>query len=437
MSPELLLSLGMFGGLILAVMAGVSLSFALGGVAVIAGFLLYGIDGFMPIVTGVFNYMWMLLLTAIPFFVFIGVALSKSKIAEDMYEAFYLWSGPLRGGLAVGSCFFAAALSAMTGNCSASTVTAGLVGMPPMRKKGYKASVIFGTIGSAGTLGILIPPSITLIVIGMMTGQSIGKLFAGGLAAGLIILASFILYILVRSYLDPTLCPAMDETVSFKQKLNALKSVSLPALIIAAILGTIFLGVATPTEAASVGALAVALAVALRGEFNWAFFKEVSHTTAAITGMVLWIMFGAAGFVAVYSGGGGVYFVQELLAGLEVNRWVLFLLMQLFVLVLGMFLDPMGIILLCLPIFYPVVQQLGFDPIWFGVLFQVNLCIGYITPPFGYNLFYLKSLSPKTDMRTIYASVFPFIALMLFCEVLMILFPELIVYLPALMVTKG
>jgi tripartite ATP-independent transporter DctM subunit len=437
MSPELILTIGMFGGLVLSIMAGVSLAFALGGIAVITALILYGPAGVLPIVAGVFNYMWMLLLAAVPLFVFIGVALSKSKIATDMYETFYLWSGSLRGGLAVGSCCFAAALSAMTGNCSASTVTAGLVGMPPMKQKGYKESIIFGTIGSAGTLGILIPPSITLIVIGMMTGQSIGQLFAGGLGAGLIILMGFIAYILVISWLRPDICPAIEESVSFRRKLQALRSVFLPALIILAILGTIFFGIATPTEAASVGALAVVLAVIIRGEFNWKFVKDVSYSTATITGMVLWIMFGASGFVAIYSGGGGVYFVQKLLTGLDVSPWTMFILMQGFILVLGMFLDPMGIILLCLPIFYPVIQQLHFDPIWFGVLFQVNLCIGYLTPPFGYNLFYLKSLSPDTSMKLIYTSVMPFIAVMLGCEVLMLLFPKLITFLPQIMVVKG
>jgi len=436
MSPELLLTILMFGGLILAIMSGVSLGFAMGGIAVVAALFLYGIGGLMPVVTGVFNYMWMLLLAAVPLFIFIGVALSKSKIAEDMYEVFYLWAGPIRGGLAVGSCAFAAALSAMTGNCSASTVTAGLVGIPPMRRKGYKDFIIFGTIGGAGTLGILIPPSITLVVIGMMTGQSIGKLFAGGLAAGLIILTGFVIYILVISWLKPDMCPALEEAVPMGVKLVALKSVALPLLIIAAILGTIFFGVATPTEAASVGAVAVVLAVIIRREFTWTFVKEVSYSTASITGMVLWIMFGASGFVAIYSGGGGVYFVQDLLGGLDVSPWTLFIILQLFILLLGMFLDPMGIILLCLPIFYPVIQELHFDPIWFGVLFQVNLCIGYLTPPFGYNLFYLKSLSPETDMKLIYLSVMPFIAVMLVCEVFMIVFPELITYLPGVMVTK-
>jgi tripartite ATP-independent transporter DctM subunit len=430
MSNELLLTIGMFGGLVLAIMSGVSLGFAMGGIAVVSALIMWGPGGLMPIVAGVFNYMWMLLLAAVPLFIFIGVALSKSGIAVDMYETFYLWSGSLRGGLAIGSCGFAAALSAMTGNCSASTVTTGLVGMPPMRSKGYKDSIIFGTIGSAGTLGILIPPSITLIVIGMMTGQSIGKLFAGGLMAGLFILLGFCAYILILSWLRPEICPAIQESVNLRRKMRSLKSVMLPVLIMLAILGTIFFGVATPTEAASVGALAVVLAVIVRGEFNWAFIKEVSYSTATVTGMVLWIMFGASGFVAVYSGGGGVFFVQQLLAGTDLSPWTLFILMNLFVFILGMFLDPMGIILLCLPIFYPIIQRLGFDPIWFGVIFQVNLCMGYLTPPFGYNLFYLKSLAPEAEMKLIYKSVMPFIGIMILCTIVMIIFPEIIVWLP-------
>jgi tripartite ATP-independent transporter DctM subunit len=421
MSQEVFLTIGMFGGLVLAIMSGVSLGFAMGGIAVIAGLIMWGPAGLMPIVAGVFNYMWMLLLAAVPLFIFIGVALSKSKIAEDMYETFYLWSGSLRGGLAVGSCGFAAALSAMTGNCS-------------MRRKGYKDSIIFGTIGAAGTLGILIPPSITLIVIGMMTGQSIGKLFAGGLAAGLFILLGFIIYILLLSWLKPETCPAIDEFVSFRRKIRSLVSVILPVLIMLAILGTIFFGIATPTEAASVGAIAVVLAVILRGEFNWTFVKEVSYSTATITGMVLWIMFGASGFVAVYSGGGGVFFVQQLLSGTEMSPWTLFFMMNFFVFILGMFLDPMGIILLCLPIFYPIILSLGFDPIWFGIIFQVNLCMGYLTPPFGYNLFYLKSLAPEAEMKLIYKSVLPFIGIMLLCTLIMVIFPQIILFLPEILV---
>ena len=436
MSVELILSIGMFTSMIAAVMFGVSLGFAMGAIAVVTGYILYGAIGLMPIVTAVFNYMWMLLLSAVPLFILIGVVLSKSKIADDLYEASYVWSGQVRGGLALGSCGFAAALSAMTGICSASTVTAGLVGMPPMRARGYKDSIMFGTIGAAGTLGVLIPPSITLIIISLMTGQSVGKLFAGGMSAGLLILFSFMAFILFIAHLKPDLCPASTERTTMRQKILALKSVVLPLLIVLAILGSIFFGVATPTESASVGVLAVMFAVMLRGELNWRFIKEVTSKTANITGMVMWIIFGSGAFVAIYSGNGGVYFMQQVLSSLDVGPWVLFLLMQVIVLVLGMFFDPIGISLLCLPIFFPVVQQLGFDPIWFCILFQINLCIGYLTPPFGYNLFYLKSISPETEIKIIYKAVLPFIGIMILCEVAIILIPELVTYLPKIMFTK-
>ena len=219
--------------------------------------------------------------------------------------------------------------------------------------------------------------------------------------------------------------------------MRSLKSVALPTLIILSILGTIFFGVATPTEAASVGAVAVMFAVFLRKELNLKFIKEVTYTTAEITGMVMWIVFGSGGFVAIYSGNGGVYFIQELLSGLDLSPWSLFIFMQILVLILGMFFDPIGISLLCLPIFFPVIQQLGFDPIWFCIVFQVNLCIGYLTPPFGYNLFYLKSLYPQTNIKIIYASVLPFIVIMLGAEALILLFPKLVTYLPQIMVAKG
>lgn len=433
MTTELLLTIGMFGSLILSIMFGVSLAFALGAIGTIAGLLLWGPAGLMPIVTGVFGYMWMLLLAAIPMFVFIGVALAKSSIASDMYEAFYLWSGRLRGGLAVGTTCFAAALSAMTGSCSASTVTTGLVGIPPMRERGYSEFIIFGSIGAAGTMGILIPPSITLIVIGMMTGQSIGKLFAGGLVAGGLIVGAFILYILTLSFLKPQTCPANPDKVTFKQKMYAVKSVFFPVLIILSVLGTLFWGIATPTEASSVGAIAVLICILCRGELNLNFFKECAYQTATITGMVIWIMFGAGAFVAIYSGGGGIQFINNLLLGLDISPWLMIVLLQLIIIILGMFLDPFGIILLCLPIFYPVVIALGYDPIWYGLIFNVALCIGYITPPFGYNLFYLKSLSPTTHMSIIFKSVLPFIVIMILSMAVMMIFPQVIMWLPNIM----
>lgn len=434
MSPELILTIGMFGALILAIMFGVSLAFALGGVAIVTSFFLWGSDGFFTIVSGVFKYMWMVELAAIPLFVFMGVALSKCSIAQDMYEAFYVCAGSIRGGLAVGSCGLAAALSAMTGSCAASTVTVGLVGIPPMRQRGYADSLIFGTICSAGSMGVLIPPSITLVIIGMTTGISIGKLFAGGMTSGLFIVALFIMYILIVTWVRPELAPARVEKSSLKEKLLATKTIIAPAIVIVSVLGSIFVGIATPTEAAAIGCLAVFLCVLVRGEVNRKFVTEVIYTTTTVTGMILWIMFGAAGFVTVYCGAGGAGFVQDILMNLNIGPWGIYILTMIIVFVLGCFLDPVGIILLVLPIFYPVIKSLGFDPVWYCVLFQVNLCLGYITPPFGYNLFYMKNLCPESPIRVIYKSIIPFVVIFLFAMVIMTLFPPIITWLPSVMV---
>ena len=426
MSPELL-TIGMFGSLIVTIMLGVSLSFAMGAIAVTFAFLMSGSSGLYSVVSSTFGNMWSILLSAIPLFILIGVALGRSRIAIDLYNAFYLWSGRMNGGLLVGTSGFAAVLSAMTGNCSASTITTGLVGMPAMKKHGYDDQFVLGTIGASGTLGILIPPSITLIIIGMMTGQSVGKLFLGGLVAGLFVLVAFIVYIVLRSYSKPELAPSSEVSVSLREKLGAMKSVLLPLLIVVSVLVSIFLGIATPTEAAAVGVAAVLFSVWIRGELTWRFVREVSYGTASVTGMIAWIIFGAGAFVSVYASGGGVDFMLDLLRGSELGPWMMVILMQLTGLVLGMFLDPIGIILLALPIFFPIVVGLGFDPIWFCVIFQMNLCIGYITPPFGYNLFYLKSLSPQTPIGTIYRAVLPFLVIMLLTAGVLLAFPQIMV----------
>lgn len=425
MTPELL-TIGMFSMLLGAILLGVSLSFALGGTAVVFGLLLFGTNGMFTIVSTMFGSLWSILLSAIPLFVFIGVALARSQIARDLYHAFYLWSGRTPGGLLIGTSGFAATLSAMTGSCAASTVTTGLVGMPAMEERNYDRRFVLGTIGASGTLGILIPPSITLILIGMQTGQSVGRLFMGGLIAGLFLLGMFILYVAIRSRITPALAPGAEARAPLGERVRSLKAVILPLVVILSVLVSIFAGIATPTEAAAVGAAAVVLSVAIRGELNWSYIRAVSHDTATMTGMVIWIVFGASAFVAVYGGGGGTRFMQGFLMGLEMEPWMMILMMQAITLVLGMFLDPVGIILLVLPIFFPIVVTLGYDPIWFCILFQLNLCIGYISPPFGYNLFYLKSLSPQTPIVEIYRAIFPFLFLMLLTGAVIFLFPGLL-----------
>ncbi len=425
MTPELL-TIGMFSMLLIAIVLGVSLTFALGGTAVVFGLLTFGPNGMFTIVSTMFGSMWSILLSAIPLFVFIGVALARSRIANDLYQSFYLWSGRTPGGLLMGTSGFAATLSAMTGSCAASTVTTGLVGIPAMDKRGYDRRFVLGTIGASGTLGIMIPPSITLILIGLQTGQSVGRLFMGGLIAGLLLLGMFIAYIAIRSRLNPALAPGSESLAPLSERIRSLRAVILPLVVIVSVLVSIFAGIATPTEAAAVGAAAVILSVAIRRELSWSYLRGVCADTASMTGMVIWIVFGASAFVAVYGGGGGTRFMQSYLLGLEIEPWMMIVLMQLITLILGMFLDPVGIILLVLPIFFPIVLTLGYDPIWFCILFQLNLCIGYISPPFGYNLFYLKTLSPQTPIVEIYRAILPYFFLMMATGIMLFLFPGLL-----------
>ncbi|NWN91876.1 TRAP transporter large permease subunit [Marinobacter adhaerens] len=425
MSPELLTA-GMFGLLLAFIILGVSLAFALGAVAVIFVVIMNGTGGLFPILSATFSSMWSISLAAIPLFVMMGISLGKSKIASDLYHAFHLWSGKVNGGLLVGTTGFASLLSAMTGSCAASTLTTGMVGMPNMDKHGYDKKLVLGTIGAAGTLGILIPPSITLIVIGMSTGLSIGKLFMGGLIAGLGMLAVILLYVITIANLQPEKAPATSESVPLRDKIRSLRAIILPLVIISVVLLSIFLGMATPTEAAAVGAAAVLIAVAIRGELNWSFIKDVSYSTATMSGMVIWIIFGASAFVSVYSAAKGIDFVQSFLLALDLSPWFLIVIMQIAGFILGMFLDPIGIILLVMPMFMPVVIELGFDPIWFAVIFQLNLCVGYISPPFGYNIFYLKTLSPRTPILELYKSVLPYVVIMILFGVFLLAFPSII-----------
>ena len=236
MSPELL-TIGMFGSLLLAIALGVSLSYALGGIAVIFALTMSGPSGLFSLVSATFNMMWSILLSAIPFFIFIGVALASSQISRDLYRAFYLWSGRVSGGLLFGTAGFAATLSSMTGNCAASTLTTGMIGIPSMEKYNYQRSLVLGTIGAAGSLGILIPPSITLIVIGMTTGLSVGRLFLGGLVAGLVSLAAILLYVAIRVWLQRGIAPGAEIAVPLKEKIRALKTVLAPVIIVGFVLG--------------------------------------------------------------------------------------------------------------------------------------------------------------------------------------------------------
>ena len=433
MSIELV-TLIMFGGLIVCLLLGIPLAWSLGGVSVIICLLLWGPGGLMLIVFNTFGCMWSIVLVAIPLFMSMGILLEKSGIAEALFETIHQWSGRLRGGIAMGVVVICAVFAAMTGVSAAATLTMGVIALPAMLRRGYDKSIALGSIAGPGTLGILIPPSIISILLALVANVSVGKLFMAGIGPGILLVGLFIAYIGIRSWINPKLCPRHPEKYTMKEKLISLKMVILPFLIIVAVLGSIFFGIATPTEAGSLGVVAVLIAVAIHRRFNWELIKGVTVETFRITGLTMWIFYGAMCFSAVYARAGGATFMSDLILGLGMGRWMILITMMGLSLFLGMFVDPFAIIFILAPICFPIVKDLGFDPIWFGILFVINMQMGYVTPPFGYQLFYLKSVAPEgITTADLYRSIFPFLAVLIIGMALIMVFPQIALWLPNLM----
>ena len=425
----------MFGSLVIGLILGLPLAFLLGGIAVTCTYFLWGPNAITMIVLLAFDWSKNFLVMAIPLFIFMGLLLERSGVAERLYEMMYRWSGGLRGGLAMGTVGICTIFAAMTGITGAATVTMGIIALPAMLKRNYNRGLAMGSIATGGTLGILIPPSVMFIIFGLVTGTSVGKLFAGGILSGLVLSLLIMSYIGLRAFLQPHLAPASEVSFTLRQKIQSLAAVIAPSLLILAVLGAIFYGVATPTEAAAVGAFGALICVFAYGRFSWRLFREICYSTLRISGMVVWIIIGAACFVSLYTSLGATELIRETIVGLEVNRWLILAGSMFIVFIMGMFLDPGGIIMLAAPIFHPIVTALGFDPIMFGVIFIINVQIGYITPPFGFNLFYLKSVAPPDmTMGEIYLNIYPFVAVMIVGMATIMVFPQLATWLPSIIV---
>jgi len=434
MSIELITVI-MFGSLIIGLVLGLPLTFLLGGIAVVCTYFLWGPQALVMIVLRTFDWSTNFLVIAIPLFIFMGLLLERAGIAERLYEMMYRWSGRLRGGLAIGTVVVCTIFAAMTGITGAATVTMGLIALPSMLSRNYDKNLAVGSIAGGGTLGILIPPSVMMIIFGLVTGASVGKLFAGGITAGFTLSLLFMSYIGIRAFLQPQLAPASEVSFTWRQKIQSLVSVIAPLILIIAVLGAIFGGVATPTEAAAVGAFGALISVFAYRRFSWKLFREICYTNLRLSSMIVWIIIGASCFVSLYTAVGATDFIRGVLIGLEVNRWFVVIGMMLIVFVMGMFLEPGGIIMLAAPIFYPIVIELGFDPIWFGILFVINLQMGYISPPFGFNLFYMKSIvPPNISMGDIYRSILPFLGVMMLGMALIMVFPQIATWLPSIIV---
>ncbi len=376
---------------------------------------------------------------AIPLFILMGNILAHTGIADELFQALHIWTARLKGGLAMGTVGAGTILAAMCGSSEAGTLTVGLMALPAMLKRGYDQRIAVGSIAAGGLLGFLIPPSVIAIVYAGIAGVSLGKLYFASFLPGLLLAGLYLAYIGIRSYLNPGLCPSIDreEAPDWGRKLRALKMVILPLGIIVLVLGGIYGGVTTPTEAAGVGASAAFVVALLKRRLTWEATKQALWDTFKLMGMIGWIIACVTVFSNVYNALGAPRIVNEMIAYFPAGGFGVIIFMQLSIFVLGTFMDDFALLFLTMPIYAPIVHKLGFDPIWFGVLILINMQCALLTPPYGFNLFYIRAISPPSiSTFTIYRGVMPFIGLQLVALILVMIFPEIATWLPGVLTKK-
>ena len=432
MSIELL-TLLFFFALFTFLALGLPLSFVLGGVSIVFIYFTWGPEAFYMVAAQTWGAMNKFTLVAIPLFIFMAMILERSGVANDLYDMMYLWFGPVSGGLAIGTVVICAIFAAMCGISGAAVVSMGTIALPSMLRRNYDKLLAVGCINSGGGWGILIPPSVIMILYALISGESVGKLFAGGVFPGLLLLVLVSGYIAVRCYFQPHLGPALppEERGDWKRKLAAFRAVLLPMIIVLLVLGSIIGGITTPTEAAAMGVLGALISALVYRQLTWKLVVESCIRTLRLTGMIMWILFGAYCFSAAYHGMGATHFIEDLMQYIPGGPWGTIIFIQVVIFILAMVLDPAGIMMITVPIFLPFVTAHGFDPLWFGILFTINMEIGYMTPPFGFNLFYLKGIVPPSiTMGDIYRSVIPFTIVESTGLAIVMIFPKIATWLP-------
>jgi len=442
------LTILMFGSLAILLMAGLPLAFVTGGLACVFLFVFGDAQMLNILPSRIFPLMTDYQLSAIPLFIFMASMLERAGIIEELYDMVYKILGGLRGGLAISTIIASTLLAAMCGVIGATEVTMGLIALPAMVRRNYHPTIACGSILAGGTLGILIPPSILAILFAVVAQQSVGELFIGAVVPGLILSGLYITYVLVATWFKPEHGPALplEERVSSREKLRLLSNMAAPIALVTLVLGIIFAGIATPVEAAGVGTFGALVVASVHRRLTWDNVRAAAITTLRVTGMVLWIIFGATLFVGFYVVNGGQEFVNETIVGTGLGPYGILILMMFILVVLGMFLDWVGILLLAVPIFVPLMKTLEFDglfglpgvpaedlALWFGVVYMVNMQMSFLSPPFGYALFYLKSVAPPgITMAQIYRSSLPFLALQAVGLSICVIFPEVVLWLPRL-----
>jgi len=422
-----------FGSLLFLLILGLPLVFVLGGVAVVFLYFTWGPEAFYILGTRMWGTMNSFTLLAIPLYIFMAMLLERAGVAQNLYRMMHLWWGGVRGGLAIGTVFICTIFAAMCGISGAAVVSMGTIALPHMLSRGYDKRLALGAINAGGGFGILIPPSVLMVLYALITGVSVGKLFAGGVLPGLLLSALVSLYIGIRCWFQPQLGPSLppEERGNWAEKLAALRAVILPIFIVGLVLGSIFAGLATATEAAAIGVFGALIAAVVHRQLTWTLLREASWRTFALTGMVMWILFAAHAFSTAYNSMGAQSLIEGLLQYIPGGQWGALGAILVILFLLGMVLDPVGIMLITLPVFIPIVTSYDFDPIWFGVIFIICMEIGYMTPPFGFNLFYLKGVAPPgVTMADIYQSVWPYVGVIVIGLFILILFPDIVMWLP-------
>jgi tripartite ATP-independent transporter DctM subunit len=428
----------MFLAMSILIMFGFPVTFTLGGTALVFGLIGFGWNFFNLLPSRVWGIMGNVTLMAVPLFVFMGVMLERSGLADKLLDTMGLVMGRLRGGLAASVVVVGALLGASTGIVGATVVTMGLLAVPTMLRRGYSRELACGTVAASGTLGQIIPPSIVLVLIGDIVGVSVGDLFMGAVLPGMVLVVLYILYIIIASYFKPSIAPAikkedLDELAGGKLAMQVMVSMLPPLFLMIAVLGSIFAGVASPTEAAAVGAVGATLLTIANRKFNLSILREVMRSTMSLTCMVFIILCGAAVFGLVFRGLNGDDLVRHFLTaiGEKYSYDVVLAIVLGIIFFIGFFLDFIEIIFIHVPVLAPIMIHFGFDPVWFCILLAVNLQTSFMTPPFGFSLFYLNSVTPPSITTAhIYRGIIPFVLLQLVGLMLVIFFPELATWLP-------
>lgn len=429
MSTEMVTVL-LFGGLMILLAVGVPVAFALGGISVLIISLIGGPEDLYIVATTTYRQITDPGLITIPLFLLMGNFLVHSGISDRLFRALNQWLSGVRGGLAIVSIGVCVAL-AMCGGFGPGVLTMGLIAVPAMLKRSYSKSLALGSVMAGGVLGEIIPPSIIMIIFAYISRLSIGRLFFGGAVPGFLTALLYVLYISLRCHLQPHMAPKAAQAVTWRMRWGSLKDIVLPSLLVVVVLGSIFTGMATPSEAAGVGAFGSLLICVIYGRLTWKVIMDSCMETMKISGMALWILVAATLFGVVYTSAGAQDMVMEIVEQVPVNRWLILGAMQIILLVFGMFMDDYAVLTICAPIFIPIARFLGFDAIWFSIIFILNMQVAYLSPPFGWALILMRGVAPpEVHTKDIWRAVPPFVGIQLLVLVLTMLFPQLALWLP-------